>query len=175
VYFYTPLLSPHLYWQEKNRFYRILVAIRTHSLTDAGVIGGLSVHGLCREGAPIGTEVEWYTMRKQIFCPGPTRAAKAEHKFLVSRGAQGTNQGRTPSYVLHECPLASVSTVSRDHPSLVSLWLTFLKHAPYWNKCRFFYPNRWNRFFVLFLCEYRYGIHWKLFSLFIAVNVIAFL
>jgi hypothetical protein len=42
-----------------------------------------------------GTEIV-STVRKQIFCTGPTRAAKAEQKSLVpARQAQQTNEGRS--------------------------------------------------------------------------------
>jgi hypothetical protein len=61
-------------------------------------------------------------LRKKIFCTEPTRAAKAEQKSLVSaRQAQQTNKEGPLSLVLFESPFASVSTVSRGHPSLASL------------------------------------------------------
>jgi hypothetical protein len=47
---------------------------------------------------------------------------RAEQKSLVpARQAQRTNVGRTLSFVLLESPFTSVSTISRGHPSLVSL------------------------------------------------------
>jgi len=65
-------------------------------------------------------------VREKIICNGPTRAAKEGQKPLVpARQAHVTNQGRTPFiYIHHEFPLVSVSTVSRGHPSLVTvnLW-----------------------------------------------------
>jgi hypothetical protein len=39
-------------------------------------------------------ELKWYTVRKTIFCTGPTRAAKTKQKSLVpAQQAQRTNQG----------------------------------------------------------------------------------
>jgi hypothetical protein len=55
---------------------------------------------------------------EEKFCIGATRAAKAKQKSLVpARQAKRTNQ----EFVLFESSFTSVSTVSRDHPSLVSL------------------------------------------------------
>jgi hypothetical protein len=66
-------------------------------------------------------EVEKCTMRKQIFCTGPTRAAKAGQKSLVpAPRAQSTNQLKD-SFVILESPFASVSAVSRGHPTLMYL------------------------------------------------------
>ncbi len=62
---------------------------------------------------------------KNIFCTEPTTAAKAGQKSLVTaRQAQRANQGRHRplSFVLFESPFTSVSTVSRNHPSLDSLF-----------------------------------------------------
>ncbi len=60
-----------------------------------------------------------------MFYTGPTRVAKAEQKSLVpARQAQSTNREMALSFVLLESPFTSVSTVSRGHPSLVSLVLT---------------------------------------------------
>ncbi len=53
-----------------------------------------------------------------MYCTGPTGAAKAERKSLVP--AQQVKEVPL-SFVLFESPFTSVSTVSRDHPSLVSL------------------------------------------------------
>jgi hypothetical protein len=61
-------------------------------------------------------------VREKILCTGPTRAAKAELKFLI----YGHNKPNEPnkkgplSFVLIESPFTSVSTVSRAHPSSVS-------------------------------------------------------
>ncbi len=69
---------------------------------------------------------------KIIFCTGLTRAAKAGQKNIKPVGLQvskkninlkiyePTKEGPL-SYVLQESPFASVSTVSRGHPSLISL------------------------------------------------------
>jgi hypothetical protein len=56
----------------------------------------------------------------KIFCIGLTRAAKAGQKTIYSHNEpnEPTKEG-TLSYVLQESPFASVSTVSRGHPSLV--------------------------------------------------------
>jgi hypothetical protein len=60
-----------------------------------------------------------FAVNVKKFCTGPTRAAKAEQKFLVrepARYAQQTNHGRIPeslSFVLFESPITSVSTDSR--------------------------------------------------------------
>jgi hypothetical protein len=80
--------------------------------------------------------VKKFTVRKTIFCVGLTRAAKAGQKSLVpARQAQRNNQVRTPfHFVLFESPFASVSTVSKGHPSLVSLVFT-------WSRRDFFYPS----------------------------------
>ncbi len=58
-----------------------------------------------------------------IFCTGLTRVAKEGLKSIVSaRRTQWTNQGRTPVICTPGVPpFASVSTVSRGHPYLVSL------------------------------------------------------
>jgi hypothetical protein len=70
-----------------------------------------------------GIEIVYNTVRKKIFCTGPTRAAKAEQKYLVllptRQGHEPTKEGPL-SFVFFESPF-SVSTVSRGHPSLVSL------------------------------------------------------
>jgi hypothetical protein len=64
------------------------------------------------------------TERNNFFFTGPTRAAKAEQKSLVLYQHDMTNEPtkeRPLSFVLLESPFTSVSTVSRGHPSLVSL------------------------------------------------------
>ncbi len=55
-------------------------------------------------------------------CTGPTRAGKARQKPLYRHNYpnEPTKQG-PHSFVLIESPFATVSTVSRGHPSLVSL------------------------------------------------------
>jgi hypothetical protein len=66
-------------------------------------------------------------VRKKIFCIGPTIAAKAEQKFLVHYWHDKPNEPTKEvplSFVLFESPFSSVSTVSRGHPSLVSLVAT---------------------------------------------------
>ncbi len=64
-----------------------------------------------------------FALRKIIpilYGTGLTRAAKAGQKSLVpARRVQRTNEGRTVHF---ESPFTSVSTVSRDRPSLQSLW-----------------------------------------------------
>ncbi len=58
-----------------------------------------------------------------IFCNVLTRGAEAGQKSSVpARRDKRTNQGRIPfSFVLFESPFSSVSTVSRGHPSLLSV------------------------------------------------------
>ncbi len=73
--------------------------------------------------------MKWNSARwgKKKFCTGPTISAKAGQKsFVQARGAQWTNQGRTPSYVLIESPFASVSTIYSQQPPPLprSLWLS---------------------------------------------------
>jgi hypothetical protein len=53
----------------------------------------------------------------KIFCTGLTIKQSRQNPSLVTAP---TKEGPLP-YVLHEFPFASVSTVSRSHPSLVSL------------------------------------------------------
>jgi hypothetical protein len=57
-----------------------------------------------------------------MFCTGPTRAAKAEQNLVYRHGKfnEPTKEGLR-SFVLFESPFTSVSTVSRGHPSQVSL------------------------------------------------------
>jgi hypothetical protein len=71
-------------------------------------------------------EVKLCTVRKKIFCNGPTGAAKAGQKSLVM--ARRAKEGPL-SYVLLESLMASVSTVGRGHPSLISLMLANEKLA----------------------------------------------
>jgi hypothetical protein len=60
------------------------------------------------------------TVRKKIFCTGPTRAARAEQKSLVpARHAQRTNQGRTPLICTHIVPI-HLSFKSQQGPPLSS-------------------------------------------------------
>jgi hypothetical protein len=59
---------------------------------------------------------------EKIFCAGSTRAAEAKQKSLVQHDKpnEPTKKGSL-SFVLFESPFTSVSTISRGHPSLVSL------------------------------------------------------
>ncbi len=60
--------------------------------------------------------------RKIIFCTGQTRAVKEKQKSLVSaRQAQRTGQEKAPFICTRWVPIHLVSTISRGHPSLVSL------------------------------------------------------
>jgi hypothetical protein len=58
-------------------------------------------------------------VRKNVlYCSA--RAAKAQQKYLVlARKAKGTKQEGPLSFVLFKAIFSSVSTVNRDHPSLV--------------------------------------------------------
>jgi hypothetical protein len=70
-----------------------------------------------------------------------TRAANAGHKSILQAWrAQQINQGSCPSHV-PQSPFASVSTVSRGHPSLVS------PVEPY------FYLNRGHNIHLTILCD----------------------
>jgi hypothetical protein len=63
-----------------------------------------------------------YDEEKQIFCTGQTRAAKAGQKSLVlARRANEQTKEKPLSFALFESPFASVSKVSRGHPSIVSM------------------------------------------------------
>ncbi len=63
------------------------------------------------------------TANKKIFCAGPFRAAKAEQNLLYRHDKPHEPTKKGPlSFVLFESPFTSVSTVSRGHPSLQSLW-----------------------------------------------------
>ncbi len=64
-------------------------------------------------------------VRKKNILHSPTRAAKAGQKYLYrhDKPDKPTKDGPL-SFVLFESPFTSVSTVSRDHPSLVSLRYT---------------------------------------------------
>ncbi len=55
----------------------------------------------------MGTDkVKMCTVRKIIFCIGPTRAAKAEQKSIIlKRRAQRTDQGRIPSICTLRVPM----------------------------------------------------------------------
>ncbi len=71
---------------------------------------------------------------EKIFCTGPTGAAKAGQKSReMARSAQRTFEPRKDPFnmyvVLLETPIASVSTVSRGHPSLITLMLANEKFA----------------------------------------------
>jgi hypothetical protein len=77
-------------------------------------------------------ELKQCMVMKNIFCAGPTGAAKAEQKSLVpARQPQRVNQGRTLSFVFFDSPFASVSRVSRSHPSLVSLTILYTFLFPF--------------------------------------------
>jgi hypothetical protein len=71
-------------------------------------------------------KVKKFAVRKIIFSTGLSRAAKAEKNYIVwaRRANKRTKEG---PLVLQEFPFASVSLVSRGHPSLVSLAHTVLK------------------------------------------------
>ncbi len=60
---------------------------------------------------------------KNIFCTGPTRAAKAGQKSLLYRHDKPNEPLKEGplSFVLFKSPFTSISKVSRGHPSLVSL------------------------------------------------------
>jgi hypothetical protein len=75
---------------------------------------------------------------EEIFCTGPTRAAKAGKKSLApAQGAQRTNQGRPPFiYIFLGSPFASFSIVRRGPLSSLSDYLiqtllySYPKHSP---------------------------------------------
>jgi hypothetical protein len=59
---------------------------------------------------------------EKIFCTGMTRAAKAEKNILYRHDNPNEPTKEGPlSFVLSESPFTSVSTISRGHPSLVTL------------------------------------------------------
>jgi hypothetical protein len=60
---------------------------------------------------------------EKIFCPVPTRAAKAGQKYLVLAGQakQSSPKVGPLQFVLFESPFTSVSTDSRGHLSLQPL------------------------------------------------------
>jgi hypothetical protein len=59
---------------------------------------------------------------EEIFCIGPTRAAKEGQNLLYRHDKPKRPSKEGPlSLILLESPFASVLTVSRGHPSLVSL------------------------------------------------------
>jgi hypothetical protein len=62
---------------------------------------------------------------EKIFCAGPTRAVKAEQNLLYRHDKPNEPSREGPlSSVLFESPFTSVSTFSRGHPSLVSMFWT---------------------------------------------------
>ncbi len=62
-----------------------------------------------------GTEIAWW--EKEIFCTGPTRAAKAEQKILVpARQTQGINQHRTPFIFPLWVPMQFQQSASAEPP-----------------------------------------------------------
>jgi hypothetical protein len=66
----------------------------------------------------------WYSVRcGNIFCTGPTRAAKTEQKSFVQawRVQPHPTKDGSLSFVLFESPFTSVSTIRMGHPYLVSL------------------------------------------------------
>jgi hypothetical protein len=72
-------------------------------------------------------KVKKCAMKKIIFCTRLTRTAKAGQKSIIpARQAQRTTKEGSLSFVLQESPFGSVSTVSSDHTSLVSLVLPML-------------------------------------------------
>jgi hypothetical protein len=78
-----------------------------------------------------------YGEEKNILCTGPTRAAKAGQKSLVTAWqAQGTNQEKNPFHCTLWVPITSASTVSRGHSFLASLVATvmrpILRHSGTW-------------------------------------------
>jgi hypothetical protein len=71
------------------------------------------------------TEIEIvYGGKNSLYCADWSGAAKAGQKPLIrqDKNNEPTKEG-PPSFVLLESPFTSVSTVSRGHPSLVSLVL----------------------------------------------------
>jgi hypothetical protein len=60
-------------------------------------------------------------LRKKIFSNGPTKAAQDKNLLYRHDEPNEPTMVRPLSYVLYESPFASVSTVCRGHPSLVSL------------------------------------------------------
>jgi hypothetical protein len=57
-----------------------------------------------------------------MFCTGPTRAAKAEQKYLYRHDKPDKTTKKGPlSFELFESPFTSVSTFRRGHHSIVSL------------------------------------------------------
>jgi hypothetical protein len=75
-----------------------------------------------------------YGEEKKNYCTGPTKAAKAKQNLLhhgtTSPMNQPTKKGFL-SFVIFESPFTSVSTVSRGHPSLVSLETPLEINIPY--------------------------------------------
>jgi hypothetical protein len=70
--------------------------------------------------------IEIVYSEEKIFCTGPTRAAKAEQNLFYLHDKPNELVKKGPlSFVFFESPFTSVSTVSRGHPSLVSLIIFF--------------------------------------------------
>ncbi len=67
-------------------------------------------------------EVRKCTVRKKIYIAGPTRATKAEQKL-------NEQNKPTPFICTHESPFATVSTVRKGHPSLVSPTPTYCMYT----------------------------------------------
>ncbi len=77
-------------------------------------------------------ELKQCTGRNKIFCTEPIRTAKAGQTLVYRHdwsNGPPTKEGPL-SFVLNESPFASVSTVSRGHPSLVSLTRNYTNTPP---------------------------------------------
>jgi hypothetical protein len=63
-------------------------------------------------------EIMYCTVRKKIFCTGPTEQLRQNKNLLYrhDKPNEPTKKGHL-SFVLFESPFTSVSTVSRGHPS----------------------------------------------------------
>ncbi len=79
-------------------------------------------------------KMKWNSIRWERKNCGPVRAAKAEKNLLYwhYEPSEPTKEGHL-LYILLESPFASVSTVSRGHPSLVSL--VSLYHLDWYFAC----------------------------------------
>ncbi len=77
-------------------------------------------------------EIVYGTVRKKIFCIGPTRAATAGQKSLVpARQAQQTNQGRTHFIFIHWVPIYLSFNSQQGSPlSRISDALTLSQNIP---------------------------------------------
>jgi hypothetical protein len=75
----------------------------------------------------IGTkELKWFTVRKKLICTGlEQRRQNKNLLYWQNKPNKPTKEGPL-LFVLFESPFTSVSTVSRDHPSLVSLMRTLV-------------------------------------------------